>query len=204
MARILGLLPSALIAARNGMSANAFARQLRDLGMGARRSEVLRIMGVAKGIIARTPDEPFRPIDQAPSPGEIGQWPSKNATGVAQTVTLIYRDKITGQVQQTWWRTVTPGGIKREDAIASAIDAYSDNADMYEQEIIGAIHTSAYNLVPGLMLCQNALHIGYRKTGKKDCPLAWFSSIRRVPNTGTIAFPCNPGVPVAQSGGGQI
>lgn len=151
MARVLGLLPSALIAARGGMSANAFYRELRELGMGARRSEVLQVMSVAKGIVARTPDEPFRPSNLAPSPNEIGVWPSRNATGIVQTVTLLYRDNVTGQIQQTWWRTVSDQGITRERALAMATDAYSEHADEYDQELIGAIHTSAYNLVPGLV-----------------------------------------------------
>lgn len=151
MARVLGLLPSALLAARGGMSANAFFRQLQALGTGARRSEVLEIMKLANGIVARTPEEPFRPLNQVPAPSEIGVWPSRNATGIVQTVSVFYRDKVTGQIQQTWWRTVSDQGITRERAIAMAIDAYSEHADEYEQDLIGAIHTSAYNLVPGLV-----------------------------------------------------
>lgn len=108
-------------------------------------------MRLANGIVARTPEEPFRPLNQAPSPAEIGVWPSRNESGVIQTVSLFYRDNITGTVQQTWWRTVSDNGITRERAIAMAIDAYSEHEDEYDQELIGAIHTSAYNLVPGIV-----------------------------------------------------
>jgi hypothetical protein len=151
MARILGLLPSALIAAKGGMSASAWYRELQREGIAPRRTEALQLFKTAKEITTRTPEEPFRPLNQVPSGRDIAQWPSRNATGIAQTVTLTYRDRITGQVQQTWWRTVTPNGITREQAIATAIDAYSEHADQYEQDIIGAIHTSAYALVPGLV-----------------------------------------------------
>lgn len=151
MARVLGLLPSALLAARGGLSANAFYRELQQLSMGARRSDVLEIMKVAKGIVSRTPEEPFRDVTQVPSGSEVGSWPSKNATGMVQTVTLLYRDQVTGHIQQTWWRTVSDHGITRERALAMATDAYSEHAEAYGQDIIGAIHTSAYNLVPGLV-----------------------------------------------------
>lgn len=150
MARVLGLLPAALLSARAGQSANAFYRELQALGTAPRRSEALQIHGVARGIVTRTPREPFQPLNQIPILGPNDVWPSKNAQGVVQTVSLLYRDKITGQIQQTWWRTVTPDGITREEALARAVDAYSEHAEQYAQDIIGAIHTSAYRLVPGL------------------------------------------------------
>lgn len=151
MARILGLFPSALIAARGGLSANAYYNELRDLGIAARRSEVLSLFKIAKSITTGSPDEPFRNIYDVPTSDELTTWPSKKSEGVAQTVTLTYRDMTTGQIQQTWWRTVTPNGITREEALATAIDAYSEHAESYNQEIIGAVHTSAYRMTPGIV-----------------------------------------------------
>lgn len=150
MARILGLFPAALSAARNGMSANAFYREQLSLGMGARRSEVLQLFKIANGVISRNQEEPFRPRNLAPTPEEIAQWPSRRATGVIQRVTLTYRDRTTGQIKQTYWATNNPSPITRERAIAEAIDAYSEHAESYDQDIIGAVHTSVYELVPGL------------------------------------------------------
>lgn len=151
MARILGLFPSALIAARGGLSANAYYNELRDLGIAARRSEVLSLFKIAKSITTGSPDEPFRNIYDVPTSDELTTWPSKKSEGVAQTVTLTYRDMTTGQIQQTWWRTVTPNGITREEALATAIDAYSEHAESYNQELIGAVHTSAYRMTPGIV-----------------------------------------------------
>jgi hypothetical protein len=152
MARILGLLPAAMLAARGGMSANAFYRDLRQQGIAPRRQQALELMKIAKGVIARTPDEPFRPLNRVPSGSELAAWPSKNATGVMQNVTLVYRDRITGHLARTYWRINTPNGITRERALAMAADAYSEHAVSYEQDLIGAIHTSAYRLVPGLVM----------------------------------------------------
>lgn len=148
MARILGLFPSALIAARNGMSASAWYQQLRSQGLAPRRGEAYELFKVAKGVVTRTGAEPFAPVEQVPSGADIGQWPSKNATGIVQTVALAYRDKVTGQVATTWWKINTPQGITRQTAINMAIDAYSAHTEEYGQDLIGAIHTSAYRLVP--------------------------------------------------------
>jgi hypothetical protein len=148
MARVLSAFPSALIAARGGLSANAFARQLQSEGLGVRRSELLQLYKTAVGIVARTAEEPFRDLNSVPTAAERGTWPTRDATGVAQTVTLTYRDRTTGTIKQTWYRTVTPNGVTRGEAVARAISAYSDSADNYEQDLIGAVHTSAYNLTP--------------------------------------------------------
>lgn len=148
MARILGAFPAALTAARAGLSANAFVRELQSSGYGARRSEVLALYRTAVGIVSRTAEEPFRPLNDVPQSSELGTWPTRNATGIAQTVTLTYRDRITGSIKQTWYRTVNDTAITREEAIAEAIDAYSEHAESYEQDLIGAVHTSAYNLTP--------------------------------------------------------
>ena len=151
MARILGLFPAALDAARGGMSANAFYRALQAQGEGARRSEVLQLYKIASGVVSRTKEEPFRPLGSVPTSIESPAWPTRHATGIAQTVTLTYRDRTTGQIKQTWWRTVTQTGLTRERAIAEAIDAYSEHAESYEQDLIGAVHTSSYTLTPGMI-----------------------------------------------------
>jgi hypothetical protein len=148
MARILGLFPSSLIAARSGMSANQFYRELRNVGMAARRTEVLQLYKVARSIVARSPDEPFRDITTAPTDEHLSAFPTKRATGIRQTVAITYRDRTTGHIQQTWWSTINETPLTREEAIATAIDAYSEHAEQYNQELIGAIHTSAYRLVP--------------------------------------------------------
>lgn len=148
MPRILGAFPAALNAARGGMSANAFYKELQASGFGARRSEVLQLYKTALSIVTRTPDEPFRDQNAVPTAQEIGTWPTRDATGIAQTVSLTYRDRTTGTIKQTWYRTVTPNGITRQAAIAEAIDAYSEHAESYGQDLIGAVHTSSYNLTP--------------------------------------------------------
>lgn len=148
MPRILGALPAALEAVNQGMSANAFDRQLRELGMGARRSEVLALYKAAAGILSRSPDEPFQDIRLNPAGNPLAPWPTAKATGIHQTVALLYRDRVTGQILQTYWGTSSELGIIREEAMATAINAYSDHAEEYNQDLIGAVHIAAYQNVP--------------------------------------------------------
>jgi len=111
---------------------------------------MLQLWRVAKSITVRSPDEPFRDITRAPSGSDLTGWPTKNATGIAQNISIVYRDKATGKLKQTFYRSVSEHGETREVVMARAIDAYSQHAEAYEQELIGAVHTSSYRLEPGL------------------------------------------------------
>jgi hypothetical protein len=148
MARILALFPAALMAARENMGANAFYRELQSLGMAARRSEVLSLYKISLSITSKSGEEPFQPINENPAGGPLQSWPTKTEAGVMQTVSLTYRDRTTGKISRTYWSTKTAEGVTREEAMAAAIDAYSEHADSYNQDLIGAVHTSAYNLSP--------------------------------------------------------
>jgi len=148
MPAILGALPSALLAARANVTANQFYRDLQAASMGARRSEVLSLYKIAKGIIAKSPDEPFRDIRTSPTSSDLTPWPTKNATGIRQTVTLVYRDKITAHQLVTYWSVTSETGVQRETAMATAINAYAEHAERYGQDLIGAVHTGAHQYVP--------------------------------------------------------
>jgi hypothetical protein len=151
VARILGLLPAALEAASQNSGANTFYRLLQDLGMGARRGDVLALYKVAAGIVSRSGEEVFNDIRNTPTAAQIQEWPSRKATGFLQTVTLVYRDRTTGTLAQTYWKTSNPQPIARETAIATAIDAYSEHAESYDQDLIGAVHTSTYSMNPSIV-----------------------------------------------------
>jgi len=148
MARIIGLFPAALIAAKAGMSGNAFIRELRALGLAARDSELRNLLKLAIGIFRKSKDEPFKDPTSIPSGDELAPWPTKKATGVKQVVTLVYRDRTTGTQLSSFYSVTSEGGIPREDAVAKAINAYADHAEAYNQDLIGAVHSAAYQLMP--------------------------------------------------------
>lgn len=148
MPNILGALGAALNAARLGGSANQFYRDLVSSGFGARRSEALQLFKLAKGVVSRNPEEPFRDITQSPLAEHMAPWPTKKTEGVQQVVTLIYRDRTTGKILPTYYRVSSESGIQRERAMATAINAYATHAEQYDQDLVGAIHSSVYRLTP--------------------------------------------------------
>lgn len=148
MASILGAFSAALGAASRGISANQFARELQAAGAGARRSEVLNLYRIARDIHNQSGEEIFRDITQTPHANEIIAWPSRTASGIRQNVTLVYRDRTTGQLLRTYYSVTSASGIPRETAVGSAINAYASNADEYNQDLVGAVHTGSYRYTP--------------------------------------------------------
>jgi len=138
-----GLIGLALRAVRTGTSANTFVAQLREAGAGVRRQVGLRVYAAAKALNAEYGQEPTRPLDRPPSPDEQRSWPVRSPSGVLQTVSLFYRERVTGNIVQRFYTVKTQQGISRGEAIQRAIDANVVNAIQYEQELIGGFHTGA-------------------------------------------------------------
>lgn len=148
MARILGLLPSALRAARAGLSATEWYKILRVQGIAPRESEARALYKHAVSLVNTGGDEIGARLSAIPRPGPEDVWPTKSATGIKQTVTLLYRDRTTGVINQTFWSVVSPRGMRRSEAVNAAVEAYSSHADEYNQDLIMAVHSSARRLVP--------------------------------------------------------
>lgn len=148
MARILGLFPEALMAARAGMNASQFYQDLRARGIAPRQSEAAALFAQAKAIVADHGSEPFRDLRSVPTADELRPWPTRTGTGVSQRVLLTYRDKATGAQATAYYTVSSDNGVTRQEAINSAIDAYRSNEERYNQQLIGAVHLAAYQLTP--------------------------------------------------------
>lgn len=143
-----GLFGSAVRAAREGMSANAFLRALAESGTGIRRSVGLSMYAEARRIAAEAGEEPTRPLDQVPTLAETPPIATRATEGVLQTVRLVYREKVTGNLRVVFHSTVSAEGITRQEAIDAAIDAYEDHSEEYQTTLLAAFHTSAVRLTP--------------------------------------------------------
>lgn len=144
----MALWPSALLAAKGGMSQSAFAREMRSLGMGARDSEMAALFKMATKVVGEHGDEAFANPSATPSESEMLPWATKAAEGVRQNISLVYRDRITGHQNLVPYSAYSENGMAREHAIAAAIDSYSEHAEAYGQDLIGAAHTSTYRFTP--------------------------------------------------------
>jgi len=141
------LVPSAIRAVREGLSANAWLQALRESGAGVRRAVGLRIFGQARTLAAEYEAEPTRRLDRVPAFSEMKQWPTRASHGVLQTVQLFYRENMTGRIVQRYFNVRTEEGLTRQEAIDAAIDANAEGAEEYEQVLVGAVHTGAAILV---------------------------------------------------------
>lgn len=130
------------------MPANDFVKLLQAEGLGTRRSEVLKLYRIAKGITVAAEGEPYANPHEVPHGAALGQWPTKKAGGIRQNVKIVYKDRVTGDYKVTHYSTITANGLTRQQAIAQAIDAYADAAERYNQDLVGAFHSSAQLMIP--------------------------------------------------------
>ena len=148
MARILGLFPSAQRAARAGLTASEWYKILRVQGLAPRRSEAYALYKYAVSLVTNAPNEIGQPLSRRPDISNLPPYPTSKATGIMQTVTLIYRDKTTGAFNQVHYRVTSETGITRGAAVKKAIEAYSGQAEHYNQDLVTAVHSSAYRMTP--------------------------------------------------------
>lgn len=148
MARILGAFPAALIAARGGMSIRAFQRELRQAGLGARDAETAALYKLAQQTLQKTPEEPFADPNLVPDLATAKPWPTVSATGVKQAIEITYRQKATGTLVTVSYQVTSEYGVTRAQAMETAIAAYETQAERYEQELVGAVHTKTFVMVP--------------------------------------------------------
>lgn len=148
MARAQGLLPSALRAARAGLTATEWYKLLRVQGVAPRKAEAYRLYKFAVGMVSSHANEIGAPQGQKPRIAELEPYPTVKATGVMQTVSLVYRNRTTGAFETVFYRVTSKTGVTRNKAKKMAIEAYAGQADRYNQDLIGAVHSSAYRMEP--------------------------------------------------------
>lgn len=136
-----------LRAVEEGWSGRKTADTLRFFGLGLRTQVFYRLWAQARAVRAEAGLEPTRPLDQAPTLAEMPPVATNGPEGVLQTVRLIYREKVTGQIRTVYHSTKSDQAITREEAIANAISAYEEHSEEYQTDLVAAVHTSAIRLV---------------------------------------------------------
>lgn len=137
-----------LSAARRGLSANQALAELRAAGEGIKRSTALELYKYAVAASERNKSEAGQNLESRPGGNRVTPWPTRNRTGYGQMVSLIYRERGTGQLKEVFHTTHTNRLITRKQAVQNAISAYEENADEYEQELVGATYRGTYRYTP--------------------------------------------------------
>lgn len=135
---------------QEGLSGQRVLSLLQEFGLGMRRQQFYRLYGQATRVVAEAGEEPTRPLAEVPTLGETAPVAAspRAEPGVIQTVRLIYREAVTGNLREVYHSTKTASGISRQEAINAAIDAYATHSEEYQTTLVAAAHTSAIRIVP--------------------------------------------------------
>jgi hypothetical protein len=135
---------------QEGMSGSRILGTFREFGLGMRTQDFYRLFGQATRVVAEAGAEPTRQLGQVPTLAEsapVAAMPSAEP-GVIQTVRLIYKEAVTGNLREVFHSTKTEHGITRQEAVNRAIDAYAAHSEEYQTTLVAAAHTSAIRIVP--------------------------------------------------------
>jgi len=83
-----------------------------------------------------------------PTLAESPPSPTRATEGVLQTVRLVYREKVTGDLRVVFHSTKSEAGVTRQEAIDNAISEYEAHSEEYQTTLVGAVHTSSIRLTP--------------------------------------------------------
>lgn len=139
-----------LRAVREGYSASQTLSLFRQFGLGMRTQNFYRLWGQAEVVHREAGAEATRPLEMVPTLAEsppIAARPGADP-GVLQTVRLVYREAVTGNLRTVYHSTKSAEGITRQEAINQAIDAYQSHSEEYQTTLVAAAHTSAIRIVP--------------------------------------------------------
>lgn len=139
----------AISAAKAGLSARAGLRAARDSGVSIRDSTWFRLFSNAKTAIAGASEEMSRPLDRRPVSSEIFTFDTKVGSGYLQHVNVYVRVRETGDVEVRPYSVTSDDLLRRGDVIDTAISAFSDAADRYGEQVLGAAYTGTYIMIPG-------------------------------------------------------
>lgn len=131
-----------------GLSGNQIIAELTTAGLSARRSTLLSLISTARDYYAKRVTVAGLDYNN-PVPAEATtDWVSKNKTGYGFAVQVVARDIGTGGLKTLHYTAYSQTLLTPAQAVQQAIDAYSDQAELYRQKIEGAILANVVNYVP--------------------------------------------------------
>lgn len=133
---------------QEGWSGRKMLDTLKFFGLGLRTQVFYRLWGEARAVNAEAGQEATRPLNQVPTLAETPPVATNGPEGVLQTVRLIYRERVTGNIRVVYHSSKSPEGMTRQEAIDRAIAAYAGHSEEYQTDLVAAYHSSAIRLTP--------------------------------------------------------
>jgi hypothetical protein len=139
----------AVRALKQGLSARAGLSAYRSGGGRIADATWFRMYSEARESTLAQISELGRPLNRKPTGDEINTFTTKSATGYMQYVDIYVRDKETGLVSVRPYSLRSDRLYSRGKVVNDSLTAYSDAAEAYGEQVLGAAYMSTYELVPG-------------------------------------------------------
>jgi hypothetical protein len=145
----LGAAQWALASQLEGKSARQGLAEYRAEGGRIASQTWYRLVGEMQAMLASREGIYDEPINLRPVASEIQTWTTNKARGYIQQVEVLVRERATGQIISVPFSVSGRSLVSRRNAISQALDVYSDdNAQRYNQQILGAVYTGTYEARP--------------------------------------------------------
>lgn len=131
---------------RQGFRPTEGLRMWREAGGSIRTQTWFRLFGEIRASIGRLEEFMSLPPDIPPSDDHFVPWSAGRPGLRAYQVDVWVRERETGAVMATPFTLVSDEVLSPSEAIDQAIDLYSDHAEKYNQQILGASLTGLFIL----------------------------------------------------------
>jgi hypothetical protein len=139
----------ALMSVQEGVSARAGLAAYREAGGHLASQSWYRLVGEIQASLAAREGIYDEPLDLAPVASEVKVWSTARAKGYIQQVEVLVREKSTGQIISVPFSVQGRTLVTRREAIRQALGVYSDdNAEKYDQQVLGAVYSGTYEARP--------------------------------------------------------
>lgn len=134
----------------NQQSASASLKAYRAAGGEVRTQTWYRLFGEVQGALGNRISEATAPLNRRPTAEETTTWSTRNAAGFLQQVEVLVRDRDTGEVSARPFSVTGPRLQSRGAVISQALDVFDSGVEegSFSEQILGAVHVGAYELVP--------------------------------------------------------
>jgi hypothetical protein len=131
-----------------GMSGNKIIQTLRDAGLGLRRSTALSLISTARDYYNKRVTTAGLDYNNPVPASAVSPWASKTKTGYGHAVSVYLRDIGTGNVVQKYFTAYSQTLLTPGEAVAAALSAYGDQAEVYRQTMMGGVLTNVVQYTP--------------------------------------------------------
>lgn len=107
------------------------------------------MIGEARAALANRGDEISRPLNRRPTADETTVWTTRKASGWAQQVEVMFRDRDTNAIIARPYFLTGRQLRSRQFVIDEAMGIYNpEGTDGDRQQLLGAIYTGTYRMIP--------------------------------------------------------